>query len=572
MEKEHRTVLSDLIVHNFAIIRNLEVSFQPGLNVLSGETGAGKSILVGAVNLILGSRASQEMIRTGTTEATVEAVFPLAGQHSVLKRMAEWGLDAGGELCIRRSINRSGRNRVYINDQAISLQQLQQLVAGIISISGQHEHQLLLDPELHLDFLDAFGCLEGPCKEVSDVHADWSKTHEKLREVRRFKQERASKLEWMRFQLQELESADLKEDEDNLLERELHLLRHAATLSEAAQGAHRTLYAGRGAILEQLADVEKNIQTLRQIDPNQQDLVDHLEEARIHLEELAHSVQQYAGRIVFDPQRLAAVEERLAAIQRLGKKHGGSVEAMLLRRDELRRMLSADEDADLREEELVKALARIRQIYVEKAEALSRLRRKAAERLSGEVEKTLASLDMPKARFSVGFDSPEEGKDASESRFTPRGIDRVEFLLSANPGEDLKPLARIASGGELSRILLALKSLLSRKGEAETLIFDEVDTGIGGRTAELVGLQLKRLAEKHQVICITHLPQIACHGKTHYKVAKNAGDGGTVTTIRPIASEDRVEELARMLGGISISEKVRAHARELLQQTQNAER
>ena len=558
-------MLSDLIVHNFAIIRNLEVSFQPGLNVLSGETGAGKSILVGAVNLILGSRASQEMIRTGTTEASVEAVFPLSGQSALLKRMAEWGLDAGRELSIRRSINRSGRNRIYVNDQSISLQQLQQLVRGIISISGQHEHQLLLDPELHMDLLDAFGALEEPCGEVAEIHAQWSKTHEKLKEVRRFKQEQAGKLDWMRFQLQELESAGLREDEDKLLEQERNLLKHSSTLIEAAQDAHRILYAGRGAILEQLAEVEKNINTLQQIDPEQQVLLNHLEEGRIHMEELAHSLQQYAGRIVFDPQRLAAVEERLATLQRLGKKYGGSVESMLQRLAEIRRSLSHEEDADLKEEELEKTLAKARELYIEKAGALSRLRRKAAALLSEEVGKTLAALDMPRARFSVGFDSTEGGESAAEARFTPQGIDRVEFLLSANPGEDLKPLARIASGGELSRILLALKSLLSQRGQAETLIFDEVDTGIGGRTAELVGLQLKRLAQKHQVICITHLPQIACHGKHHYKVAKVAGDGETVTTIRPIASEDRVEELARMLGGISISEKVRAHARELLQ-------
>ena len=563
-------MLSDLIVHNFAIIRNLEIAFQPGLNILSGETGAGKSILVGAVNLILGSRAYQEMVRTGTNEATVEAVFPLTGQSALLQRMAEWNLDAGAELTIRRSINRNGRNRIYVNDQSISLQQLQQLIQGIISVSGQHEHQLLLDPELHLGLLDAFGGLENPCAEVSEIHSRWSKVNDELREVRRLKSEQAGKLDWMRFQLQELDAANLKENEDQLLEQELNLLRHASTLIEAARGAHQLLYAGRGAVLEQLADVEKNLQTLKRIDPVQEALLSQLEEGRIHLEELSHSLQQYAGRIVFDPQRLTAVEDRLATLQRLGKKHGGSVAAMLGRLDELQRSLSLEEDSDLREEELEKSLAKARQAYIEKAGALSLLRRGAADRLSEEVEKTLVALDMPRARFRVRFDPEEPDTAASEPRFTASGFDRVEFLLSANPGEDLKPLARIASGGELSRILLALKSLLSRRGEAETLIFDEVDTGIGGRTAELVGLQLKRLAEKHQVICITHLPQIACHGKYHYKVAKVAGDGETVTTIRPIASEERVEELARMLGGISISEKVREHARELLQQTQNA--
>jgi len=565
-------VLSDLVVHNFAIIRHLEISFRSGMNILSGETGAGKSILVGAVNLILGSRASQEMIRTGANEATVEAVFPLPGDTSLKARLQEWGLECSDEVLIRRSINRNGRNRVFVNDQMVTLQQLQQLAKGLVSISGQHENQLLMDPEIHLGLLDAFGGLDPLCQEVGILYADWSKTQEKLNKLRRFKQEQAVQLEWMRFQLQELESAKLEPDEDKSLEHERNLLRHAATLMEASEGAYQKLYAGRGAVLEQLAEVEKSVETLRRIDPTQEPLLSHLEQARIQIEELAHSLQQYGHRVSFDPQRLAAVEERLALLQRLGKKYGGSVEAMLLRLSELREALGQEENGDLREEQMVKELEQLRQAYLEKARELSRQRREAAEHLSVEVQNTLAALDMSRARFAVSFDRGGAGANAdgtaSDPPFTPTGIDRTEFLLSANPGEDLKPLVRIASGGELSRILLALKSLLSRKGEAETLIFDEVDAGIGGRTAELVGLQLKRLADKHQVICITHLPQIACYGEHHYKVAKETNGEETVTDICILSSKDRVEELARMLGGISISEKTRAHARELLQRAQ----
>lgn len=555
-------MLRDLAVRNFAIIRQFQVSFHAGLNVLTGETGAGKSILVGAINLVLGSRASQEMIRTGADEATVEAVFSIADHRGIRERLEAWGMDAGEEVAIRRSIHRSGRNRVFVNGQLATLQQLQQLAEGFISISGQHEHQLLLEAERHLALLDAFGGLESVCRETGRLFSEWSGTKEELQRLRRFKEERAAHLDWVRFQLQELEAAALKPDEDALLERERNLLKHSATLLEASETTHQALYAGRGAILDQLSSIEKNLDLLKRIDPTQGYLMDHLEQGRIHLEELAHALQQYVHRISFDPQRLAAVEDRLAVLQRLGKKYGGSVEAMLQRMEDLRSTVGEGEGADLREEEMVRKLAGLRDAYLIGARKLSELRRQASARLSEEVQKTLHRLDMPRARFDVHFDGA--GAEPADPAFKPTGIDEVEFLLSANPGEALKPLNKVASGGELSRILLALKSLLSRRGEAETLLFDEVDAGIGGRTAELVGIQLKDLAEMHQVVCITHLPQIACYGDVHYQVSKTTSGDETVSSVRLLSETERVEELARMLGGISISEKTREHARELL--------
>jgi DNA repair protein RecN (Recombination protein N) len=564
-------VLKELVIENFAIIRHMEVSFQPGLNVLTGETGAGKSILVGAVNLILGSRATQDMIRTGAVEAGVEGVFSLPEMHGLKQPLEDLHLEVSNELAIRRVISRSGRNRVYLNDQQITLQQLQQMAKGLISISGQHEHQLLLEPDLHLTMLDAFGKTESLCREVRTIYEEWLETREEIQKIRRFRQEEAAKLEWIRFQLNELESADLKADEDRELEQERNVLRHAATLMDAAHYAHQSLYANRGSILEQLAEVEKRLETLRRIDPGQEHLVRHYEQARIHLEELSHSLQQYTGHISFDPQRLSAVEERLSLIQRLGKKYGASVEEMLQRRRELMDSIAMGESSDLREEELARKLNRCSQDYLEKGRELTRRRKHASLNLARDVEKTLDLLDMPRARFKVVFMGGDGKTGDQEPLFSPTGLDRVEFLLTANPGEDFKPLARVASGGELSRILLALKSLLSRQGEAETLIFDEVDAGIGGRTAELVGLQLKRLASKHQVICITHLPQIACYGDTHYKVTKIAEGNDTETSIRFLPPEDRIDELARMLGGIHISDKAVEHAAELLDNARKAD-
>jgi DNA repair protein RecN (Recombination protein N) len=520
---------------------------------------------VGAVNLILGGRASQEMIRTGAAEASVEAVFRLPEKSGCLGYLGQWGIDAAPELSIRRSINRSGRNRVFINDQAASLQQIQQLSPLLISISGQHENQLLLDPETHLGLLDSYGEFDSLCSEVREIYSRLARKGEELASARGAREQRAARLDLVRFQIQELETAKIHPDEDVELSAEREILKNAAVLSEASHRALGALYSEKGAVLEALSGVEKEIRAIFNVDPSQQHLSEYLEQARIQLKELAHLLQQYEGKIVFDPPRLARVEERLALLGRFGKKYGASANEILARLDELRALAGEGEDSELLEEELRKEIEALRLAYLKAARELSRKRAKAADKLAVEVCSCLAGLDMPRARFAVRF-AP---RDEENPLFSPAGLDRVEFLLSANPGEDLKPLTRVASGGELSRILLALKSLLSRGAQAETLIFDEVDAGIGGRTADLVGLQLKKLAARNQVICITHLPQIACYGKYHFLVQKEAEGNETRTNIRMLAKSERSDELARMLGGICISQKAREHAKELLDQAGN---
>ena len=559
-------MLTGLAIHNYAIIRDLEISFHPGFNVLSGETGAGKSILVGAVNLILGARASNEMIRTGAVEASVEAVVQLPPGCLCAQYLSQWGIGFGPELVIRRGIARSGRNRVFINDQAASVQQLQQLSPLLISVSGQHEHQLLLDPETHLGLLDSFANLDEACSQVRTIHTEWRQSSDGLARMRRAREQKAAQMDFLRYQIAELESAKIRPNEDSDLGREREILKNAATLTYASQRALNALYAEKGAILERLSEVEKEVRTIFNVDPSQSGLGEYLQQARIHIEETTHSLRHYAERIVFDPPRLAAVEERLALLAKLGKKYGSSADEMLARLEELRKMAGESEESSLREEEQEKEIESLRLAYIKSAGDLSRKRREAAAKLSSEVSRNLADLDMEQARFCVRFSEEDENPPL----FSPTGVDRIEFLLSANPGEDLKPLARVASGGELSRILLALKSLLGRKEEAETLIFDEVDAGIGGRAAELVGVQLNKLSERHQVICITHLPQIACYGKWHYLVKKQAEGNETSTTIRMLTESERSEELARMLGGISISEKVREHAKELMERSSEA--
>src|SRR5208283_63298 len=430
--RNYRQLLTSLAIHNYAIIRDLEISFHPGFNVLSGETGAGKSILVGAVNLILGARASNEMIRTGAAEASVEAVVQLKPPGGLCAQyLNQWGIDFGPELVIRRSIAKSGRNRVFINDQASSVQQLQQLSPLLISVSGQHEHQLLLDPETHLGLLDSFANLDGDCSRVLAIHTAWQQSRDGLARMRRAREQRAAQMDFLRFQIAELESAKIRPNEDSDLRRERDILKNAATLTYASQRAINALYSEKGAILERLSEVEKDLRSIFDVDPSQSGLGEYLQQARIHLDEMTHSLRYYAERIVFDPPRLAAVEERLALLGKLGKKYGPSANEMLARLEELHKT----------------------------AGELSRKRHEAAAKLSTDVLRNLAGLDMPQARFCVRF----SGEDDNPPLFSPTGVDRIEFLLSANPGEDLKPLVRVASGGELSRILLALKSLLGRK-------------------------------------------------------------------------------------------------------------
>ncbi len=557
-------MLCDLSVHHFAIIRELRITFQPGFNLLTGETGAGKSILVGALNLILGGRASQEMIQTGASEATVEALFDIRDQIAVPSRLRHWDLPASDDLVIRRTISRSGRNRVVVNGQLISVSELQQLGGMLVSISGQHEHQRLLDPTVQLELLDATGDLEPLRREVHTLYESFVSVSEQLQRLKKSREERSSQLELMAFQLQELQAARLQPGEDDDLEQELNLLKHAATLAEAAHQAHDLLYGKRGSVLDELARIQTQLETLSRIDVTQQGLLQQLGQGQLHLQELAHLLQQYSRRVHFDPQRLAVVEERLAAIHRLSRKYGGRVADLLERITRTQAELAQGESFAEEQERLEGERQDIRRRYLEKAMDLSTKRRCLAAQVCSDIQKALSSLDMARARFTIRFD-PEDLEQSMAGRPpAANGLDQIEFLLSANPGEDLKPLAKVASGGELSRILLALKSLLSFKGQAETLVFDEVDAGIGGRTAELVGLQLHRLAARHQIICITHLPQIACYAKHHYRVSKHTDNVETTARIEALSTEERVEELARMLGGLSISAKTRAHALEML--------
>jgi DNA repair protein RecN (Recombination protein N) len=410
-------LLCDLSVHHFAIIKELHIGFHPGFNLLTGETGAGKSILVGALNLILGGRAALEMIQTGASDATVEALFDIRDQLSASTILLEWDMPVSDELVIRRTINRSGRNRVLLNGQIISVQQLQRLGGSLVSISGQHEHQRLLDPAIQLELLDAAGDLEPLRQEVGLQYESYKGIVERLQKLKKSREERASHLELMQFQLLELQAAQLQPGEDDDLERELNLLKHAATLAEATHQAHDILYGKRGAILEELSRIQTHLETLCRIDAAQQPLLQQLEQGRLYLQELAYALQQHSRQIHFDPNRLAAVEERLAVIQRLTRKYGGRVADVRERISQMQEELTRGEGFAEEQEQLEAELLKIRRLYLEKAAELSRKRRAVAALLCENIQRILASLDMTRARFAVRFEPEGDLEGLSDGPF-----------------------------------------------------------------------------------------------------------------------------------------------------------
>jgi DNA repair protein RecN (Recombination protein N) len=565
-------LLVELQIRNFAIIDELSVSFDPGLTVITGETGAGKSILVNAINLLLGSRGSGELIRGGSREATVTGMFHLADRSLANEFPEELDGFSGPEIVVKRTLAATGRNRAYINGQLTTLGALGGLCRGLISISGQHEHQLFLEPETHLEIIDRFGGLETKRQLYQEAFAQLKQHQAGLKELKRRAMERQEKEELWSFQLEEIRSARMQLDEEGILAEERDRLKHVERLQQDTARALQILYAEEGAVFEEMSRCQKLMAELGSLDNSLQPVAEVLEEIRLQVEDIALTLRDYGEKVQADPQRLQWIEERSHTLHRLMRKYGGSTRSALAYADELKAELETAQGDEAEIEIKEAAMAKSRQQTLSAALALSEARRKTAGSLSKAVEKGLASLDMPRCCFGVDFDSDRGSEPGSvqvgEYHLDGRGIDRVTFLFSANPGEDPKTMAKIASGGELSRIVLALKELMAKETVQESLVFDEVDSGIGGGTADRVGQRLKALSERHQVLCITHLPQIACYGDQHYVVRKSARKGRTFTTIQGITGEERLEEIARMLGGAKISKKTRAHAREMLAQAQ----
>lgn len=561
-------MLVQLTISNFAIIKELDIDFQAGLNILSGETGAGKSIIINAVNLILGGRASSDIIRTGSDEARVEALFRFPENSSLKEIMTEMGFAYNGELIIKRIISREGRNRIIINDSMATLQMLSNVGTMLLSISGQHEHQTLLRPENHLYLLDDFGGLT----DDRLIFYDSFKRFESLMDIRKKMEneikEGREKQELTTFQIKEIEDANISEGEDNLFEEERNRLKHAEELKTIISRSYQTLYEREDSVLAGVALCIKGLEKGADFDNRVKAIGRVLESAKAELEEAGLALRDLRSSISNDPFRLEEVEERLQLLRRLKRKYGPSLADIFRFKEDISGLLDDLDQKELELEKINKEIMDLEAKLVDEAIDLSKKRRGVAKKLEIAVESELALLDMGETRFQVQFD-PKDLIDCSDlkggmNHMKPEGFDNVEFLISPNVGEDLRPLVKIASGGELSRILLALKTILARETSIDTVIFDEVDSGIGGGTAEVVGEKLRFLSEYHQILCITHLPQIACQGETHFLVKKGVKKGRTLTYISRLQPEQRVNEIARLLGGKVVSEQAKAHAREML--------
>jgi DNA repair protein RecN (Recombination protein N) len=552
-------MLRFVTIENFALIDRLEVEFRRGLNLITGETGSGKSILVDAVGLLVGGRASQEMVRQGFEAARVEGLFLLSDEEVPKGELEAAGIDpTERELVVRREISVSGNNRVFLNGRLATLSTLASLGSRLVDIHGQHSQQELLNPSSHLDFLDSFGGLGTTRADVGLAFRELAEIRRGMSDLRRSEKERLDRIDLIRYQKAEIEGLKLRPGIDRELDAERNLLATSERRIEAASEAYRNLYEDDPAAVSLLDRAGRRLDDLARMDPDRAALAERLREVRYAVEEAALLVRDYIGGIEYDPKRLEYLEERLAEIDRARRKYGGDVDEILRHCEEIQAELEGLENRELEIGRLETEEAALRKVYSDRSAELSRRRRRESERLAELVERELSDLAMEGTLFRVALET--EPRLESE-----RGGDRAEFLISPNPGEDPKPLARIASGGELSRIMLALNAVLQSDDRPRTLIFDEVDAGIGGGVARSLGEKLVRVAGRHQVFCVTHLPQIAAFADQHFHVGKTGRRGRTIVEIRPLDPEGRVEELARMLAGDRITETTRRQARELLE-------
>lgn len=562
-------MLEELSIRNFAIIEDLTIRFESGLTILSGETGAGKSILINAVNLLLGSRVSTDLIRSGAKQAELEAVFEITPESHVAKAMAEQGYDPQEGLLVRRIISHNDRHRIYINDRIATLHLLTTLTANLASISGQHAHQGLLKEEEHLFILDQYGGLLDLRRRYSQAYQNLLPLMDRVRELRRRQSRQGEQTELLQFQRDEIDAAEIQPDEDLTLEKERLRLKNGQRLHDTLRQCVDELYAMEGAIFERLGHMGKELAQCAAIDPRLQESADTMAHLAYGSEDLAATLRDHLSRVDLDPRQLDAVEERLDRVNKLKRKYGGTIDAVLAHAQDARHRLEEMENIDgaiaAAEEACVAAHGDLSRL----AEKLSGKRKGAAEKLARAVEAELDSLKMAGTRFAVELDRLSPSKETSpylrcnDAYLSESGMDRAAFMLAPNVGEAIKPLAAIASGGELSRVVLALKAILAQKDSLETVVFDEVDAGIGGGAAELVGRKLTDLSQYHQILCITHLPQIAKYGRHHFRIEKKVDRGRTRTTITRLDPDQRVEEVARMLGGEAITPATLAHAREM---------
>ena len=550
-------MLQFLNISNIALIDDMQVEFESGLNLLTGETGSGKSIIVDALGVLIGGRFTSELLKSGAERGSIEGLFSVTPNPEFESILENAGLEQTNELIIRREIASTGRNKIFINNQLATQSLLRDLRPYLVDIHGQGDQQTLFNPETHLEILDAFAGNGGLRHEVAEAYQQWHAVRRELETLRHDEAEKFQLVDTLKFQIAELERAQLSPGEDEKLEEERRRLANVEKLTTLCQSSYSRIYEDDDAAVARVRLTLKEVEELAEYESSFRDYLEGLESARAVLEDLSFSLRDFADRLEFSPSRLAEIEDRLAEISRLKRKYGGSIAASLehLARSEDR--LRQIETSDERERELNAELAAARERYLDLARKLHKERVRTAKKFEQAVEKGIAEVAIDNARFQVQVNDSVEAAGQ-------KGIDHTEFYFSANVGEEVKPLARVASGGEASRLMLVLKTVANGSQFPRTIVFDEIDTGIGGRVSEAVGIKLKKLAQTNQVLCVTHQPQIARFADSHLVVQKEALKGRTQVSVGRLDKAGRVEEIARMLTGAEITDSARRHAKELL--------
>jgi len=556
-------MLTHIHIWNFAIVEQLDIEFDSGLTVLTGETGAGKSILLDALNLALGDRADTSVIRHGSDKAEISVTFSLHDSPEASDWLTAQDMQSDDECIIRRTVSRNSSSRAFINGIPATVQQLRELGEMLVDLHGQHEHQSLLQRDIQRRLLDDYAAHKELLQQVASHFHQWLALQEQWQRLSHANQDRDSRLELLRYQVQELESLNLQAGEATALETEHKRLANASQLLQTAQQVLGRLEENdEAAVHHALNQSHSDISDLARVDEHLQPIADLLNNAIIQVQETISELRHYADSLELDPERLQDVEQRINAMHTLSRKHRVDAEDLVPLLPRLQQERDDLEQADIRLDGLLKQIQQAKDAFVKSAAKLTQGRKKTAKQLSQKISDAMQGLSLQGGAFDVQLEP------LPEARWNAQGCEQIEFFVSANPGQPLKPLTKVASGGELSRISLAIQVITAQAARIPTLIFDEVDVGIGGRVAEIVGLQLRALGQHRQVVCVTHLPQVAALGHHHLQVSKQTGKDTTVTDIKQLDSQQRIDEVARMLGGIEITDQTLSHAKEMIERAQ----
>lgn len=563
-------MLKSLYIKDYALIDEINIDFKPGLNIITGETGAGKSILIDALNLLLGVRASSELVRKGAVKALVEGIFDVSANKKVKKAVEDADLDLTDELILRREISSKSNNRCFINDTPVTLQTLKEFGNLLVDLHGQHEHQSLLRTETHIDFIDEYAGCENELQKYQSLLIELKNLHLKLIELAEKESELKEKREFYKFQIREIDAVNPQENEDAEIEQELKILENYEKLLLTASQAANLLYEDENSIQDKLQYVIKSLKDAAKIDNKFIELINELETALLNISDAGRTLSNYGSSIELDPQKLELSRQRLIELNRIKKKYGGTINSVIEHRKKIGELFELSDDVDVHKENLIASINNLKLDVAAAAKILSTKRKKVFNDIKKGVEETLKQLGIQYAKFEIKnihnetnqtLGLPIEGKYLE---YNEKGIDNIEFFISANKGEDLKPLAKTASGGEISRIMLSLKTILAKNDKLPLLIFDEIDTGVSGQIAQKVGKALKELAAFHQIIAITHLPQIAGLADFHFLVEKVYSNNRTSTSIKLLNSEEQIREVAKLMSGEVITDASIKGAKELM--------